>query len=61
VQPSQLPILNEVFTPTEGELGPARRVAAEYEAALADPVGAIIIDGAFVGQSYYDQAESLLA
>jgi len=61
VHPSQVPILNEVFTPTEAELERARRVVAEYEAALADGVGAITVDGAFVDQPYYDEAKRLLA
>jgi citrate lyase subunit beta/citryl-CoA lyase len=61
VHPSQVPILNDVFTPTEAELERARRVVDEYEAALAAGVGAITVDGAFVDQPYYDQAKRLLA
>ncbi|HZT92998.1 MAG TPA: CoA ester lyase [Gaiellaceae bacterium] len=61
VHPSQVPILNEVFSPTADELERARRVVAEYEAALAAGVGAITVDGAFVDQPYYEQAKRLLA
>lgn len=61
VHPSQVPILNEVFTPTPAELERARRVVEEYEAALAVGTGAITVDGAFVDRPYYDRARSLLA
>jgi citrate lyase subunit beta / citryl-CoA lyase len=61
VHPSQVPILNEIFTPTEDELERARRVVEEYEQALADGRGAIVVDGRFVDIPYYEQAKRLLA
>ncbi|HEY3922314.1 MAG TPA: CoA ester lyase [Gaiellaceae bacterium] len=61
IHPNQVPILNEVFTPTEAELERARRVVAEYEAAIAAGQGAITVDGEFVDKPYYDQARRLLA
>jgi citrate lyase subunit beta / citryl-CoA lyase len=61
VHPSQVPILNEVFSPTEEELERARRVVEEYEKALAAGEGAITVDGRFVDVPYYEQAKRLLA
>jgi citrate lyase subunit beta/citryl-CoA lyase len=61
VHPSQVPILNEVFSPTPEELARARRVVEEYERALAAGEGAITVDGEFVDVPYYEQAKRLLA
>jgi citrate lyase subunit beta / citryl-CoA lyase len=61
VHPSQVPILNEVFAPTEDELARARRIVAEYEQALDAGQGAIVVDGEFVDVPYYEQAKRLLA
>ena len=60
VHPSQVPILNEVFSPTDAELERARRIVAEYERALADGLGAITVDGEFVDVPFYQQAKRLL-
>jgi citrate lyase subunit beta/citryl-CoA lyase len=60
VHPSQVPILNEVFAPTDDEVERARRVVEEYEQALADGQGAIVVDGEFVDIPYYEQAKRLL-
>jgi citrate lyase subunit beta/citryl-CoA lyase len=61
VHPAQVPILNEVFSPTEDELARAQRVVGDYERALADGVGAITIDGEFVDAPIYERAKRLLA
>jgi citrate lyase subunit beta/citryl-CoA lyase len=61
VHPSQVPILNEVFSPTADELERARRIVEEYEHALANGEGAITVDGEFVDVPYYEQAKRLLA
>lgn len=61
VHPSQVPILNEVFSPTIDELEHARRVVDEYEQALAAGEGAITVDGEFVDVPFYEQAKRLLA
>jgi citrate lyase subunit beta / citryl-CoA lyase len=61
VHPSQVPILNEVFAPTEDDLARARRIVAEYEQALDAGQGAIVVDGEFVDVPYYEQAKRLLA
>jgi citrate lyase subunit beta / citryl-CoA lyase len=61
VHPSQVPILNEVFSPTPAELERARRIVEQYELALADGEGAITVDGEFVDAPFYEQAKRLLA
>ncbi|MBA2474537.1 MAG: CoA ester lyase [Actinobacteria bacterium] len=61
VHPSQVPILNEVFSPSEEELERARRVVEEYERALAAGQGAITVGGEFVDVPFYEQAKRLLA
>ena len=61
MHPSQVPILNEVFSPTVDELERARRVVEEYEQALAAGEGAITVDGEFVDVPFYEQAKRLLA
>ena len=61
VHPSQVPILNEVFSPTPEELERARRIVEEYEQALAAGEGAITVDGEFVDVPFYEQAKRLLA
>jgi citrate lyase subunit beta/citryl-CoA lyase len=61
VHPSQVPILNEVFSPTADELERARRIVEAYEQALAAGEGAITVDGAFVDVPFYEQAKRLLA
>ena len=60
VHPSQVPILNEVFSPSADELGRARRIVEEYESALAAGEGAITVDGQFVDVPFYEQAKRLL-
>ena len=61
VHPSQVPILNEVFSPTANELEHARRIVQGYERALAAGQGAITVDGKFVDAPFYEQAKRLLA
>jgi citrate lyase subunit beta/citryl-CoA lyase len=61
VHPSQVSILNEVFSPTADERARARRVVDEYERALAEGVGAITVDGDFVDVPFYEQAKRLLS
>ncbi len=61
VHPSQVPILNEVFSRTAEELERARRVVEENEQALVAGEGAITVDGEFVDIPFYEQAKRLLA
>lgn len=61
VHPSQVPILNEVFSSRTEELERARRVVEAYERALDAGQGAITVDGEFIDVPYYEQAKRLLA
>jgi citrate lyase subunit beta/citryl-CoA lyase len=61
VHPAQVPVLNEVFSPTQAELEHARKIVVLYEAALAEGRGAIGLDGALVDIPLYDHAKWLLA
>ena len=48
IHPSQIPVANEVFSPTEPELAWARRVIAAYEAAEQEGRGAVTVDGTMI-------------
>jgi len=62
VHPSQVPILNEIFSPTPEEHEQAREIISEYELALADGVGAITTSsGLFVDIPVYEHAKRTLA
>jgi (S)-citramalyl-CoA lyase len=45
IHPRQIPVLNQVFTPTSGEIERARRIANEFEAA---DTGLVVIDGKLI-------------
>jgi citrate lyase subunit beta/citryl-CoA lyase len=62
VHPSQVPILNEIFSPTPQERERAQEIIAEYEVALAQGVGAITTSsGMFVDIPVYEHAKRTLA
>lgn len=48
IHPRQLPVVNQVFTPTPDAVEAARRVVEAYEAAAARGAGAVALDGQFV-------------
>jgi citrate lyase subunit beta/citryl-CoA lyase len=48
IHPAQVPAVNEVFSPTEGEISWAKRVVEAYEAAKAAGSGAVGVDGQMV-------------
>jgi citrate lyase subunit beta/citryl-CoA lyase len=62
VHPSQVPILNEIFSPTPEERERAQEIIAEYELALAQGVGAMTTSsGMFVDTPVYEYAKRTLA
>jgi citrate lyase subunit beta/citryl-CoA lyase len=62
VHPSQVAILNEVFSPTPEERERAQQIIDEYEQALAQGVGAIMTtSGEFVDIPVYEHAKLTLA
>src|SRR5262249_39025546 len=60
IHPSQVPIANEVFSPTAEEVEAARRSMEEYRAAEARGVGAIGSDGRLVDAAHMRLAENIL-
>jgi citrate lyase subunit beta/citryl-CoA lyase len=61
IHPSQVPVCNEVFSPTEQEVAWARRVLAAFDAAAAEGRGAIQVDGKMVDAPIAAQCRWVLA
>jgi citrate lyase beta subunit len=61
IHPAQIPIANEVFTPSEAEIAWARQVVDAYAAANATGLGAISIDGKMIDAASIRMAERILA
>ncbi|MDI3339831.1 MAG: CoA ester lyase [Sphaerobacter sp.] len=60
IHPSQIPIVNEVFSPTPSEIVWAQRVVAAYEAATREGRGAIAIDGRMIDAASIRMAQTTL-
>jgi citrate lyase subunit beta/citryl-CoA lyase len=60
IHPSQIPIANEVFAPTEQEVADAQKSIEDYRASEADGVGAIGRDGRLVDAAHMRLAENTL-
>jgi citrate lyase subunit beta/citryl-CoA lyase len=60
IHPSQVAILNEEFRAGAEELDHARRVAAAYDKALAEGVGAVTVDGKMIDVPIVERARLLL-
>src|SRR5215218_1610272 len=61
VHPSQVPVLNEAFSPTSEEIAWARRVISGDAAARAEGRGAFQLDGRMVDAPVVRRAENILA
>jgi citrate lyase subunit beta/citryl-CoA lyase len=61
IHPSQIPIANEVFSPTEEEITWARRVLEAYKRAAAEGRGAISLDGKMIDGASIRLAEMTIA
>lgn len=61
IHPSQVPILNEVFAPSPGEIDWARGALDVFEQALAEGRGAVTFRGAMVDLPVADRARAILA
>lgn len=61
IHPSQIEIVNEVFTPTASELDWARRVVETFEAAERDGLAAVKMDGQMLDYPVVEKARRLLA
>jgi citrate lyase subunit beta / citryl-CoA lyase len=59
IHPAQVPVINEVFTPTEAALAKARAVIAAF--AGAPGAGVVAIDGVMFDRPHLERAKRLLA
>jgi citrate lyase subunit beta/citryl-CoA lyase len=58
IHPTQVPVINEAFTPGEEELARARAIVNAFS---ANPgAGALSLDGHMIDQPHLDQARKLL-
>lgn len=60
IHPAQVPVANEVFTPSPDEVEEAHAIIADYRKAEADGVGAIGRDGRLVDAALMRHAENVL-
>jgi citrate lyase subunit beta/citryl-CoA lyase len=59
IHPSQVPVINAAFLPSEDEIAEARRIVEAF--AAAPGAGALQLDGRMLDQPHLDQARRLLA
>ncbi len=60
IHPSQIDLANEVFTPSEAEIGKARRVVEAMHQAAKEGKGAVSLDGKLIDIASIRMAEALL-
>lgn len=61
IHPSQVPVINEVFTPSQTEIDRARRIVEAFEQAEAKGEGVVRLDDRMVDQPVVARARRLLA
>jgi citrate lyase subunit beta / citryl-CoA lyase len=61
IHPLQVPVLNEEFSPTPAELERAKRMAAAYDAAFAQGLGAVQFEGAMIDVPVVQRAHNVIA
>jgi citrate lyase subunit beta/citryl-CoA lyase len=61
IHPSQVPLANAVFRPTDAEIAAARRVAEASRVAEGSGRGAFLVDGRMIDGPFIRRAESVLA
>lgn len=61
IHPSQVPIANTVYSPTEAEIALAKRNVAAYRDAESQGRGAVGVEGVLVDAAHVKMAEELLA
>ena len=61
IHPSQIAAANRIFSPTDQEIAAARAIVEAFDAALANGIGAIQVDGKLVDGPIVDDARRLLA
>jgi len=61
IHPAQIPIANEIFSPSQGDIALARRQIAAFEAAEAEGKGVAVVDGKIVENLHIVTARQTLA
>ena len=61
INPRQIGIVHELFSPSEKELEYAKRVLAAFEEALVKKSGVIALDGKMIDKPIVDRARRMLA
>lgn len=61
INPRQIPIVHDVFTPSEAEVDFARRVVEEIDSKRDAGIGVFTIDGKMIDIAFYDGAKRTLA
>jgi len=61
IHPSQVPVINAAFRPTEAEIAHALRVVEAAREATAKGVGAYLVDGRMVDAPFVVRAEAIVA
>jgi len=61
IHPSQVPLANAVFRPSEAEIAAALRVLASARGAEATALGAFLVDGRMIDRPFIDRAEAIAA
>ncbi|HEU4438018.1 MAG TPA: CoA ester lyase [Methylomirabilota bacterium] len=61
IHPSQVPLANAVFRPSDAEIAAATRVVEAARDAEARGVGAYLVDGRMIDRPFVTRAESILA
>jgi citrate lyase subunit beta/citryl-CoA lyase len=60
IHPNQIPIIHEVYAPTEREIDTARRVVAAAREAASRGLGAVSLDGRMIDAPVIKRAEYTL-
>jgi citrate lyase subunit beta/citryl-CoA lyase len=60
IHPTQVPLANAVFRPTEAEIASARRVVEAARGAESRGVGAFLVDGRMIDVPFIKRAEAIL-
>ena len=58
--PAQVAVVNQVFSPSAGEIDRAQRIVLAYREALAQGHGTALVDGVFVAIDLVEPAQRLL-
>lgn len=61
IHPSQVPIANDVFRPSDGEIAHALQMVAAARAAAAQGLGAFLVDGRMIDAPFARRAQDVVA